>query len=168
MALNIDLTKSSVVINGTELTVPFGMDKVKALLGDARQEDEKHYFYDESGVMFTVRNGEVTELAIKMKYFTDPDFIDPTKAFNGELTICGEDWFSFMLGGENKTLLSERACGDFMVLSFTDMNPENWHNTDRDAVISVILQLYSNDKLEEFIFEDIGKDGLEELSKALF
>lgn len=168
MALKIDLTKSSVVINGTELAVPFCIDKVKALLGDARQEDEKHFYYDDSGVMFTVRNGEVTELAIKMKYFTDPEFIDPTKAFDGELTICGEDWFSFMLGGENKTMMSERACGDFMVLSFTDMNPESWHEPNRDAVISVILQLYSNDKLEEFMLEDFGKDGLEELSKALF
>ncbi len=165
--MTINLTKTSVEINNTELKVPFDINKVKALLGEARIEDDKHFFYDECGIMLTIRNDEVIEIAIKMKHIDEPGVVDPTKVFDGALTINGMDWFDFQLSGNDKTLMCEREFGDFVVLSFTDTDPETSNALQRENVISVILQLYPNSMLEEFFFDGINQNELESFLSAL-
>lgn len=125
--LNINITDTSVSINGNIIEVPCHLDRLKAFFGKPRKFVGKsgniNFTWDDLGVYcYTKGNNVVYCIAVKAHKGDIVTDTDPRSMFKGVLTINGEPWEEVMHGGEDLDVARERVLNGLALFSeYVDM-----------------------------------------------
>lgn len=154
--IHIDISGKTISVGGNNITLPCGIEKITAFLGqpraqhyDTKPEDKEflekmhknttvtnrvNYMWDELGIKcYTLDGKTVNTFGVELnKGVLDyPDV--PEKLFGGTLTINGQPWLSVIKSGSDEIVLQKLRLGKFSLCAeYTDIDQNPDERTERD------------------------------------
>lgn len=151
----IDISGKGISVGGNNITIPCGIEKISAILGQPRAQyyetkpDDKEFLEKMHGASVTYRvNYMWDELGIKC-YTLDGKTVNtfgielnkgvldypnvPTSLFRGTVTINGQPWLSAIKSGSDEIVLQKLAVGKYSLSAeYVDIDQDISLRTEKD------------------------------------